>query len=134
MHSQLQIKTPYKKSMRSQFTEFDSRERLETILDLLGQEIDFENFMLSGVIKEHFPLHRMNQTEDIIKCFQQNKSTLMRKMIAGEFYQHFMPINFIKSYYGEKFAFEFSFLIHYQAWLIFPTIFGVLVTFFQMWM
>lgn len=43
-------------------------------------------------------------------------------------------MNFIKSYFGEKYAFEYSFLLHYQAWLTFPAIFGLIITFYQMWM
>lgn len=129
MHSQLQLKTHYKQQMRSKFTMFDSRERIETILDILGEEIDFENFMLSGVIKEHFPLHKRNR-QDIIDEFQARKGKLMKEFIAGDFHLHFIPMNFIKSYFGEKYAFEYSFLLHYQAWLIFPAVIGVLISFF----
>jgi len=115
--------------MRSKFTMFDSRERIETILHILSEEIDFENFMLSGVIKEHFPLHKRNR-QDIIDEFQARKGKLMKEFIAGDFHLHFIPMNFIKSYFGEKYAFEYSFLLHYQAWLVFPAVIGVLISFF----
>jgi hypothetical protein len=43
-------------------------------------------------------------------------------------YQSYMqPINMIKNYYGEKYAFEFAFLLHYQAWLYFPSVLGALL-------
>ena len=43
------------------------------------------------------------------------------------------PLNLIKNYYGEKYAFEFAFIIHYQAWLFIPSILGVLLTIYQIW-
>lgn len=58
----------------------------------------------------------------------------MKEFISGDFHLHFIPMNFIKSYFGEKYAFEYSFLLHYQAWLIFPAIFGVLISIFQVFM
>ena len=37
------------------------------------------------------------------------------------------PINFIKDYYGEKFGFYFSWLIHYTGWLIPVAIVGTIL-------
>lgn len=37
----------------------------------------------------------------------------------------------IKYYYGEDYAFEYAFLIHYQAWLQVPTIIGILIFIYQ---
>ena len=37
----------------------------------------------------------------------------------------------IKSYYGEKAAFQFTYLLHYQSWLLIPTIMGILLFFYQ---
>jgi hypothetical protein len=91
---------------------FDSRERIETILKILEKEIDFENFVQQGVILDHFPLHKNNQ-ETFIKEFDNVKFKLMRRFISGDFYSYFGTINFMKSYYGEKYALEFAFLIHY---------------------
>ena len=38
------------------------------------------------------------------------------------------PINMIRQYYGEEYAFEYAFLIHYQAWLQIPCFFGIVIT------
>ena len=48
-------------------------------------------------------------------------------MISGSYPKYFEPINMIKNYYGEKYAFEYAFLIHYAAWLLIPGFFGILV-------
>lgn len=50
-------------------------------------------------------------------------------MITGDFLKYFEPINMIKNYYGEKYAFEYAFLIHYTAWLLIPGVAGTLVCF-----
>lgn len=52
----------------------------------------------------------------------------MRGFVTGNFHEHFIAINYMKMYYGEKIAFEFAFLIHYQAWLLIPTVMGVILT------
>jgi len=38
------------------------------------------------------------------------------------------PINMIKNYYGEKHAFEFTFLCHYQCWLVVPSVVGLIAS------
>ena len=56
----------------------------------------------------------------------------MKGFITGNFQLHFTAINYMKKYYGEKIAFEFAFLIHYQAWLIIPTILGIILFIYQL--
>mmetsp|Transcript_30203 Transcript_30203/g.46189 ORF Transcript_30203/g.46189 Transcript_30203/m.46189 type:complete len:128 (+) Transcript_30203:1967-2350(+) len=58
MTSFIQCKVPFQTEYQPQFTMFDSRERIEAILSILEDEIDFHNFVTSGVIMEHFPLHK----------------------------------------------------------------------------
>lgn len=57
----------------------------------------------------------------------------MRGFVSGNFHEHFVAINYMKMYYGEKIAFEFAFLIHYQAWLLIPTVTGVMLTIYQIY-
>lgn len=45
--------------------------------------------------------------------------------------KHMEPLNMVKNYYGENYAFEYAFLIHYQAWLQIPTFVGIIIFFFQ---
>ena len=128
--SDLVIKAPFKVDRKSLFNIFDGRERIETIDIILRKEIDFENFVLQGVIQEHFPLHKQ---EPLVfkELFEKSKWKLMRGFVTGNFHEHFVSINYMKMYYGEKIAFEFAFLMHYQAWLLIPTVTGVLLTFYQ---
>jgi len=109
---------------------FDSRERIEAIIAILEEEIDFHNFTLSGVILAHFPLHKRNLAE-IQRVFDEKKWSLMKSFVTGGYENQMRPMNFVKSYMGEKYAFEFSFLLHYQAWLVIPMVFGIILTIYQ---
>lgn len=91
---------------------FDSRERIETILLILEQEIDFEYYKQQGVILDHFPLHKRTQ-QNFLDEFKVMKTKLIYRFVFGNFYKNFGPINYMKSYYGEKYALEFAFLMHY---------------------
>ena len=134
MYTSLLVKTPFKDYMKEFYNQFDSRERIETIISILEEEIDFEAFVSSGVILEHFPLHkRYTQRRSMIKAFRENRIRLMLNFISGNFEKYFQGINFIKGYYGEKFALQFAFLIHYQAWLYIISFFGLLITIYQIY-
>ena len=58
---------------------------------------------------------------------------LMKGFITGNIRKVMLPLNLIKNYFGEKYGFECTYLIHYQAWLIFPGFWGLLLTLFQIW-
>ena len=131
IESNLSIKTPFKKAFEQSFNMFDSRERIESIYGILSKELDFSNLVKQGIILEHYPLHK-RRTRDISDEFNKSKWKLILGLLTGNFMDHFTSINFIKSYYGEKYAFEFIFLLHYQAWLIYPSIFGIIIFVWQM--
>jgi hypothetical protein len=84
------------------------------------------NLQKQGIIVNHFPLHKRRR-KDINDTFDLAKYRLMIGFVTGSFYDHFTSMNFIKSYYGEKYAFEFAFLLHYQAWLVFPAVVGLII-------
>jgi|APSaa5957512535_1039671.scaffolds.fasta_scaffold206898_1 hypothetical protein len=50
-HSDVFVKAPYNKKVPHCFNVFDADERLEAIEEYLGQEIDFDYFMTSGIIE-----------------------------------------------------------------------------------
>lgn len=59
-----------------------------------------------------------------------NETGKFRFYYSGHFYsfeKYMQPMNMIKNYYGEKYAFEYCFLLHYVAWLAVPSFVGCLV-------
>lgn len=127
LHTDVFVKAPYNKDHPHSFCMFDADERQEAIEEYIGQEIDFDYYKTSGIIEEHYMLHKRDTVSLMIYSFDHYKWRLLRGMITGSYMKYFEPINMIKNYYGEKYAFEFAFLIHYAAWLLIPAFFGMLV-------
>jgi hypothetical protein len=126
-HNDVFVKAPYNKKMPFAFNVFDADERLEAIEEKLGEEIDFDYYRTSGIIDENYMLHKRETVTQILDSFNHYKWRLIKGMITGSYPKYFEPINMIKNYYGEKYAFEYAFLIHYAAWLLIPGFFGMLV-------
>ena len=121
------IKAPFNKSVPHSFIVFDADERMEAIEEYLGEEIDFDYYMTSGIIEQHYMLHKRETVTQILDSFNHYKWRLIRGMITGNYTKYFEPLNMIKNYYGEKYAFEYAFLIHYAAWLLIPSFVGLFV-------
>jgi len=47
--------------------------------------------------------------------------------LLGGWKKHFVPINDIKDYIGEKQAFYVAWLIHYTSWLMVPFLGGLIL-------
>lgn len=58
------------------------------MLELMREEIDFEEYMASGVIKSHFPLHKRKYIEKTIKTFDENYYKLKKGFINGKFHEN----------------------------------------------
>ena len=121
------VKANFKDKMSHCFNKFDADEKLTVVEDYLGTQIDFEYYMMTGIIDQHFPLHKKNEIEEIQECFAKYKNKLIRAFLFGGFEKYMQPMNMIKNYYGEKYAFEYCFLLHYIAWLTVPAILSIIV-------
>mmetsp|Transcript_28020 Transcript_28020/g.42372 ORF Transcript_28020/g.42372 Transcript_28020/m.42372 type:complete len:133 (-) Transcript_28020:1885-2283(-) len=78
-----------------------------------------------GIIEAHFPLHKRNSTHELRRILLKYKPRLLRGFLFGTYKKYMYPLNAMKNYYGEKYAFEYAFLLHYQAWLYIPAILGI---------
>ena len=137
INNNFMTKTEFNVEMIDNFNMFDSRERIETIISILEEQIDFDYYVKQNVIVAHYPLHKRDPS-DIIDVFYEFLSSLKWHFVFGaedfrgpSWYKKFTAINFVKSYYGEKYAFELAFLVHYQAWLQIPAFFGFIITLYQ---
>ena len=83
--------------------------------------------MQAGIIESHYPLHNGDIIERIQEVYKKYKFKLMIGMLTGNYYKYMEPINMIKNYYGEKYAYLVAFHIHYMAWLIIPSVLSIVV-------
>ena len=91
--------------------------------------------MDTGVVVDHFSLHKRRiPMQKIIDQFNYYKYRMMWGFITGNFEHYMQPLGMIKNYYGQDFAFEYAFLLHYQSWLIFPAFFGIFFFAFQVFL
>ena len=94
---------------------------------LFEEEFDIEVLQQAGVIKTHFMLHTSMKGE-IQKSWETKKWGLIRSMLGfGSLLHHIEPILLIADYYGEKHAMYFTFLIHHIAMLFIPSVFGMVL-------
>jgi hypothetical protein len=130
MNTHLFIKAPYDNNNKHCFLKFDADERVEAIESYLQQEIDFAYYKSQGIIQDAYSLHKGNQIERIQVEMRQQKYKLIFSFFSDKKYIKYMqPINMIKNYYGEKHAFEISFLLHYECWLMVPALVGFFASF-----
>jgi len=66
-------------------------------------------------------------TERITASFVKYRIRLALSFLIGDYSKFMQPLNMLKNYYGEKYAFEFAYLLHYQAWLIIPSLTGLVL-------
>ena len=87
--------------------------------------------MKCGVIEQHLPLHKRESTHQIRKVMLKYKPRILWGFLTGNYQKYFYPLSFMKNYYGEKYAFEYAFLLHYQAWLYIPSLLGICLVGYQ---
>jgi hypothetical protein len=49
------------------------------------------------------------------------------EFLSNKWKEDIKPLDFVADYHGEKFAFYFAWLIHYTAFLLPPSIFGIII-------
>lgn len=125
------VKTKFDIKFKKFFNSFDATERQEAIYEFLSKEIDFDYFESAGIIEAHYPLHLKYTLFEIQESMSKYRFRLLKSFLWGDFVKHFQPINQMKNYYGEKYAFEFAYLLHYQAWLSIPSVVGLMLFFYQ---
>jgi len=60
MNTSLVVKAPFDKDFIDDYNMFDSRERIKAIKGILNKQIDFDYYVKTNVILEHYPLHKRN--------------------------------------------------------------------------
>ena len=95
---------------------------------------DLGYLVQSKVVKEHFPVHAHEEDrEKIIISWNNDGKRLALGFLTGKYEENMQPLNFIREYYGAKFAFYFAWLIHYTGMLLLPSIVGIIITIVQVY-
>ena len=63
------VKAPFDLKSIGYFNSFFATEKQEGMLELLREEIDFDEYMADGVIQGHFPLHKRKYIDKTIQIF-----------------------------------------------------------------
>ena len=91
-------------------------------------QFDIGYLVKSKVILDHFPVHAREEEREKIKIsWDAYGMRLARGFMAYGWEDNMQPLNFIKDYYGAKFAFYFAWLVHYTGMLLWPAIIGVII-------
>lgn len=109
------IKARFNKFCQKEFITFDARQRLSCIMLYLEKEINFEHYTKTGVIKEHYPLHRTTASEMVRGSVNKYYSKLVSNLRTNNanWSKYLEPVHMIKKYYGERFGFYYLYLINY---------------------
>lgn len=127
LRNKQQVNVPYEKEKEYLFSAFGAAERCEAIEEFLEQELDFAYLLENRVVEDHFHLHKATVVLDIQNSFDHylGKLSLRMMLLDTAFKRYLQPLNMTVEYFGEKVAFEYAFLIHYTAWLLYASIGGV---------
>ena len=74
------IKFQFNKHMKDDYVCFDGRQRMNIIRNFIEKEMDLDYFLESGIIKEHYPLHRLEVKANLEKQIEKNTFNLMQKL------------------------------------------------------
>ena len=91
--------------------------RIEIILHLLQEEFSLDEFMLSGIIKEHFTMHNFDARRMLIKYWKKYWRNLMLLSTPFSDQNSYAPINLCALYYGVQVAYYIAFTIVIITWL-----------------
>ena len=96
--------------------------KIEIILHLLEDQFDIDDFVLSGIIKDHFTLHNFHDRFLMLKYFKMYWKNLI--LIASPFKDQnsYAPLNLVALYYGVQPAYYLAFTIVVATWLV-PIVF-----------
>lgn len=112
------------------FEQFNARQIHSIILNYMREHVDIDYLTKRHVILDHFPMHHKDR-ETVTESWDKYKVRLTKGFIFTGFKDNMQPLNFIADYYGEKYGFYFSWLVHYTGQLIIPSIVGLGILIWQ---
>lgn len=125
------VSTAFDRAKLRHYNCFSAAEQLEAVEEFFEQQLDLAGLKEQGVVEDHFHLHKRLAIDEIQHSFKKYQTKLCCRMACCSYSKYVQPLNMVKNYYGEKVAFEYAFLLHYQSWLIYASIAGMCLVCYQ---
>lgn len=123
----------FKTFASDKFTRFTARAKYKIMMNVFKKEFDIKTYQKEGIVINHFMLHQSDR-KFILKSYHEYRYKLFSAMLFGGIHDSMQPLNLIANYYGEKQGMYFTFLMHHTAWLIPPSIVGMILFIYQLYL
>lgn len=140
MAERLQIKTrlkefdcthKFKTIVKENYRNFNGRQQSKLIASIIEEQIDLDTMMMNGVIIDHMILHDRQKLTEIEAFINRKIWRVILSVFSPRFRSKVKSLDYIAEYFGEKMGFYFAFLIHYTAWLLIPSVVGIIIYIIQ---
>ncbi len=121
----------FKTILRENFLNFNGREQYKLITKIIKEQIDLDTMMMNGVIIDHMVLHDRQKQTEIERFINARKWKILLSVFAPSFSYKVKSLDYVAEYFGEKMGFYFAFLVHYTAWLLIPSLVGIVIYLIQ---
>ena len=118
-------KMPFSLPLRNQFENVDNEAKFFTTSERIA--------LIFACVKKHRLVPDNKKKNPAIRLYPAHNSVELAKFSKTWVFQTFkkQPLDDVKNYFGEEIGFYFTFLETYTTALIFPSVFGVVVFFFN---
>ena len=125
---------PYKRSEDHLFAPFKTQERMEVTMLIIEDALDIDAYLAGGVIKRVFPVHDESELNIVrqrwVYAFQPFAS--FKDYVTDTESNNLEDINHVRSYYGEKIAFYYTWFCQYTSTLTMLVPFSIATSSYQL--
>uniref|UniRef100_K3WWJ3 Anoctamin transmembrane domain-containing protein n=1 Tax=Globisporangium ultimum (strain ATCC 200006 / CBS 805.95 / DAOM BR144) TaxID=431595 RepID=K3WWJ3_GLOUD len=127
-HRGSSIRSKYNASTPELFEPFRSLQRQQVVMDIIQKNVNLKKHLRKGNLKAIFPLHDASGCKNIVRnwvytddrqrIFQPFTGTSVSQFLFEDRTHPYEMLWPLLTYFGEKHAFYYSFVIFYSVWLV----------------